>query len=432
MAAVLLKSIGCRTNQEEIAGLGALLSERGHRVVGRPEEADVVVINTCVVTALTEAKTRRYITGLARLLPRVKICVTGCMAQVSPDDVRLRLGATWVVGNSRKNDIPSIIGIEPSGIFHGEPTAAEPPVAALVNRLPPPGEGGRTRFFLKIQEGCDCRCAYCIVPAARGPSKSAAFADVKTAFVRALDAGYKEIVLTGTHIGQYRSTEFGDFTDLAVTLADTPGDYRIRLSSLDPRELSDSLLDLVAHHPRMCRHLHLSIQSLAPAVLAAMNRPLGDFDAFMERLASFRRRNPGVGLGGDFIVGFPGETPARFEETGRAVEEIGFAFGHVFRYSRRPGTVAPLLPGQVDERVKTERSDVLRAAIEKCRAAFVSAVSGDVHTVLVESTRPTAGLASNYLRLEVPGCRAAANSWLRVNITGGNPANGRLLAVCVE
>jgi threonylcarbamoyladenosine tRNA methylthiotransferase MtaB len=431
MAAVLLKSIGCRTNQEEMAALGSLLPGRGFCVVDRLEEADIVVVNTCAVTSATEAKTRRYIAGLARMRPGIRICVTGCLAQLSPLEIRRRLPATWVVGNAHKNTIPSILGDESGGVYHSDPTDPQTPLLSLVNKLPAPGELRRTRFFLKIQEGCNCRCAYCIVPLARGPSKSAAFADVRAAFARALDAGYREIVLTGTHIGQYSDRESGACADLVAALAEIPGDFRLRLSSLDPRELSGAMLDLVGNHPRVCRHLHLSVQSLSPGVLDAMDRPLRDFDAFVERLFSFRRRHPDVGLGGDFIVGFPSETEAQFEATRLAVAAVGFGYGHVFRYSRRPGTAAALMPGQIDEKEKNARSQALRETLDKCHAAFIRAVSGDIHTLLVESTGPASGLASNYLRMEVPSCTSQKNAWLRVTIAGLNPENGRCSAVPV-
>ncbi len=412
-----------------MAALGPLLAGHGHCVVDTFENADVVVVNTCVVTAATEAKTRRYIAGLARMRPGVRICVTGCMAQLSPTDVRQRLGATWVVGNAHKNEIPSILGDSSGGVYHSDSESGTTSEISLVNRLPAPGSFGRTRFFLKIQEGCNCRCAYCIVPLVRGPSRSAAFADVQTVFRRALDAGCREIVLTGTHIGQYADGKKKTCADLVAALAETPGDFRLRLSSLDPRDLSDQILDMVGSHPRVCRHLHLSVQSLSPGVLAAMNRPVPDFENFLDRLSSFRLRNPGVGLGGDFIVGFPSETEAQAEATRRAVAEAGFSYGHVFRYSRRPGTAAASRQGQIDEKEKNARSCALRETLDKCHSAFIAAVAGDVHTILVESIGPASGLASNYLRMEVPSCGCEKNAWLRVTIAGVNPASGRCIAV---
>ena len=430
--AVLLKSIGCRTNQEEMAALGSQLAERGHCVVETIEDADIVIVNTCMVTSATEAKTRRFISALSRARPNVRICVTGCLAQHSPLDIKRRLPVTWVVGNGEKRDIPAILDDETGGVFHSDIGGRGPLRLSTANMSAADRELGRTRFFLKIQEGCNCRCAYCIVPLVRGPSASAALSEVSSAVRRAIDAGYKEIVLTGTHIGQYSDKERGSFADLVTTLADFAGDFRLRLSSLDPRELSDSLLETIGTHPRMCRHLHLSVQSLSSEVLSAMNRPVRDFDGFVSRIASFRRRYPLVGLGGDFIVGFPRETEQQFLATKQAIADVGFSYGHVFRYSMRPGTAAASWDGQIDEKEKNARSASLRETLDACHRSFIDAAAGAVHTLLVESTDPVLGLASNYLRMEAPAGCAPKNSWLRVSIAGLNPDNGRCIAVPVK
>lgn len=431
-SAVLLKSIGCRTNQEEIAALGSLLVDRGHSLVDTVEEADVIVVNTCIVTSATEAKTKRYLLSLLRQRPGIKICVTGCLAQHSPLELKSRLPVTWVVGNGNKHQIPSILEDQIGGVFHGELSEPRAFQRALVNMPPSSGAAKRTRFFLKIQEGCDCRCSYCIVPHVRGKSISAPQDEVLSAFRGALDAGYKEIVLTGTHIGQYNSGGEGGFSNLVASLVALQGDFRLRLSSVDPREVSDELLEMIGSHPALCRHLHLSQQSLCPEILASMNRPIADFDGFVRRLLSFRHSFPQAGLGGDFIVGFPGETDLQFRKTQDAVAAIGFSYGHVFRYSKRPGTAAASMASQVDEKTKNVRGAILRQTLDLSHAAFIRAVTSDVHTLLVEANAPTTGLASNYLRMEVPGASAKKNEWLRVKVSGLNPANGRCIAVPVE
>ncbi len=427
--AVLLKSIGCRTNQEEMAALASLLAGCGHSVVERLEDADVVIVNTCFVTSTTEAKTRHYISALSRARPGIKICVTGCLAQHSPLEIKRRLPVTWVVGNGFKQDIPSILEDRTGGVFHGDVGSSKSRSVSLVNMPLRSAASGRTRFFLKIQEGCDCRCSYCVVPLVRGPSVSAAFLDLRAAFCRAVDAGYKEIVLTGTHIGHYADTVSGSLADLAAALVEIPGDFRVRLSSLDPRELSDSLLEMIGSHPKMCRHLHVSVQSLSSEILARMDRPIPDVDGLVEGLASFRRRFPGVGLGGDFIVGFPSETEEQFEATCSAVVAAGFGYGHVFRYSRRPGTPAGSSAGQIDEKEKTARSARLREVLDACHKSFIEGVRGAAQTILVEGDNPVSGLASNYLRIEVPGEFAQKNTWMSVEIDGINPDNGRCVGI---
>ena len=430
-SAVLLKSIGCRTNQEEMAALGSALAGRGYVLVDRLADADVVVVNTCVVTSVTEAKTRRFISSLSRARPGIKICVTGCLAQLSPCDIKKRLPATWVVGNSRKHEIPDILSDDRGGVFHGDACESGPLPIAVLHPAGGSARGGSTRFFLKIQEGCNCRCAYCIVPQVRGPSRSVPFSDITSAFRNAVDAGYKEIVLTGTHIGQYSDGGSRKLGDLVAALADTPGDFRLRLSSVDPRELTDALLCQVATHPKICPHVHLSVQSLCREILAAMNRPLADIDAFLRRLTSFRRAYPQVAIGGDFIVGFPGETERQFAATRDAVRTVGFSYGHVFRFSGRPGTPAAALQDQVDEKEKNARSAALRETLDNCHGNFVRNVSREVHTILVESTDPASGLAGNYLRMEIPGRSAPKNTWLRATITTLNPVSGRCVAAAV-
>ena len=424
-SAVLLKSFGCRTNQEEMAALGALLVQNGNVVVDSLARADVVVVNTCLVTSIAEAKTRRYISALARSRPGVKICVTGCLAQNSPHDLMRRMRVTWVVGNAFKHDIPAILRDKEGGVFHGELGLFRSPVVSLVNAPAGPGAPGRTRFFLKIQEGCNFRCAYCVVPLVRGPSASVPFDRIVTVFTKAVQSGYKEIVLTGTHIGQYSGGEHGGFENLVETLAGISGDFRIRLSSLDPRDLSDSLMEMVGSHPRLCRHLHLCVQSLCPAVLEKMERPVAEHDKFIGRLSSFRKRFPLAGLGGDFIVGFPQETEAQFEVTCQTVARCGFTFGHVFRYSRRPGTPAASMPQQIDGKEKNRRSAKLRELLDERRCLFVKSTRGAVQHIVVETKTPACGLASNYLRVEVPGHAAPVNSWLDVMVTGTGGNCGR-------
>jgi threonylcarbamoyladenosine tRNA methylthiotransferase MtaB len=423
-SAVLLKSIGCRTNQEEMVALGSLLARAGYNVVDTLDRADIVVVNTCLVTSGTEAKTRRYISALARSRPGVKVCVTGCLAQHSPSEIKKRLPVTWVVGNTHKQNIPAIIKGE-DGIFHGDVDLPKAISLSLVTIPVSPDALNRTRFFLKIQEGCNFRCTYCVVPLVRGPSACYQFSEVKAAFVRALDSGFREIVLTGTHIGQYADAQHGSFEDCVEKLADIKGDFRIRLSSLDPRDLSHRLLEMIGSHPRLCRHLHLSVQSLCADVLEKMGRPVPDFDGFIAGIASFRRSYPSAGLGGDFIVGFPSETDRQFDETCAAAVATGFCYGHVFRYSKRPGTPAVSMPGHIEEKAKTLRSARLRELLESVRKGFVESLIGQHETLLVEKESPASGLASNYLRIDVPRYTAAKNSWVRVVIRGTNPVSGR-------
>lgn len=408
-------SLGCRTNQEEMSSLEAALRRGGFGIVDDHGSADIVVVNTCSVTGRTESKVRRFLSALSRAAPHAEILVTGCMAQQKAGALSRVRGVSWVVGNAGKQEIPAIIRGGGRGIFVSEPDRRPlvvPPHAGC------PAPGGRTRLLVKIQEGCDRRCSYCIVPLLRGPARSAPLSDVIDLCASAVRNGFKELVLTGTHIGQYHSSGGEGLLPLVGRLLAIDGDFRVRLSSLDPAEISDELLALAGAGGRLCDHLHFSLQSLSPEVLAAMGRPCKKFDALLERLIAFRRRYPHAGLGADFIVGFPGETEAQFGETVTNAEKIGFSYAHIFRFSPRPGTAAALLPGAVPETAKRERGRRFAEAIERSSTLFFQREQGQARRIIVEQERPARGVTGNYLDVEIPACSASHNAWLDVIIEG--------------
>jgi threonylcarbamoyladenosine tRNA methylthiotransferase MtaB len=286
----------------------------------------------------------------------------------------------------------------------------------------------RTRFPIKIQEGCDFRCAYCIVPFLRGASRSAPAAEIIAICKEAIDAGYKELVLTGTHIGQFGDEQENGLMELLYGIAAVSGDFRVRLSSLDPRDLSPALIDIIGTNPRFCRHLHLSLQSLSPRVLAAMNRSDANVHELVETLIRFRMRFPDAGIGGDFIVGFPGETEADFYETLGGIEKVGFSYGHVFRFSKRPMTAAATYPEQIDEQEKRRRSERLRAVLDRCRTVFVERLIGTRHRIIVEKKNPVVGRAANYLPVEIPEGDAPRNQWCTAMIKSVRQKDGCCIA----
>ena len=240
--------------------------------------------------------------------------------------------------------------------------------------------------------------------------------------------GFKEIVLTGTHIGQYRDATEGGLWALLEKITGISGDYRIRLSSLDPRDLSGGLIRLAATHPRVCDHLHVSVQSLSQKVLDRMNRSATDSGSIVELLAKARADFPRMGIGADFIAGFPGETEAQFEETVDNVRKIGFSYGHVFRYSRRPFTPAASFPDHLDEKEKTRRSARLRAVIDECRSDFIRGCEGSVQRIIAETEEPVTGYSSNYLRLEARGALCKRNDWCAAVVDAYDPGIGRCIA----
>lgn len=391
----------------------------GYEIVDQLQNAQIIIINTCTVTSSTESKTKRFIKAISAQYPNAQILLTGCLAQQKPAELKNLESIRWVVGNVEKDQIPDIIE-QDGGIFHSNFSDDLPQFNALASFIPPARElaGFRTRFPLKIQEGCNFGCSYCIVPSVRGPSRSAEISNVVSAFSSAVMAGYKEIVLTGTHIGQFDKENNGSLFELLKELISIDGDFRLRLSSLDPRDLTDEILELVGDNKKICDHLHVSIQSLAEPVLLAMKRPYSDVDLLVKRLSAFRTAFPSAGLGADFIVGFPGETDKDFFMTLERVSSVGFSYAHVFRFSARPGTSASILPSQISEVLKTRRSNQLRELINQSRDQFMLKNHTVSKKIIVESESPVRGLTSNYIHVEVPGMSRNCNSWLDVNVLG--------------
>ncbi len=418
---VSIKSVGCRTNQEEMVTLRFQLENEGYTVTDNLGNADIIIVNTCAVTSGTESKTRRLVSSLASDYPNARILITGCLAQQNPDELKKMLNVNWVVGNTCKHDISKILK-QDSGVFHSNFSATEQNDLHLDSSIiTSPHENGcfaKTRYPVKIQEGCDFRCSYCIVPSLRGPSRSASENAVVNLCQKVINAGYKELVLTGTHIGQYGKEYGSSLIKILHSLLAIKGDFRIRLSSLDPRDLDSELLGLVGNEDRICNHLHVSLQSLSDDVLKRMNRPYENIDTIIEKLIAFRDRVPHAGLGADFIVGFPGETDENFNETVEKVKKIDFSYAHVFRYSIRPATAAAAMSDQIAESVKTSRSNLLRNTIDESRRLFIKKINGIKEKIIVESEHPVRGLTSNYLHVEIPDLKAKHNSWIEVSITG--------------
>lgn len=412
---VAIKSIGCRTNQEEMETLRLQLEREGYEITDDVSGADYIVVNTCAVTAVTESKTRRLLGSLSSSAPDAQILVTGCLAQQKPSELKKLANVRWVVGNTFKNDILSIIR-ENGGVFHEQfdKKTTERLDLDIINVPQGVSEGGRTRFPVKIQEGCNYCCSYCIVPSLRGPSRSAEKELILKLCQNAIRAGYKELILTGTHIGQYHSADNRGIIDLLDELCRLDGDFRIRLSSLDPRDLSDEIINMITGNDRICKHLHVSLQSLSNEVLARMNRPYADLGSIITKLTNFRKSVPHAGIGADLIVGHPGESEENFAETLENARLLNFSYAHIFRYSKRPGTSAAQMALQVSETEKTRRSEVLRSVIDEGRLEFIKKMGGITEKIIVESENPVRGLTSNYLHVEIPGFSASRNTWLDV------------------
>jgi threonylcarbamoyladenosine tRNA methylthiotransferase MtaB len=418
---IYLKSVGCRTNQEELLTLKSQLQHKGFYFTDDLAAAGIIVVNTCAVTSHTESKTRRLIQSIASQAPDARILVTGCLVQQQPQNIALLPSVHWVVGNTFKQIIPHLLTENPDGgIFHRCFDEQEPQntFESANESMLTPEESFRTRFSVKIQEGCDYHCSYCIVPMLRGPARSWKCNQVVDLCRKAIDEGYKEIVLTGTHIGQFRDSDENGFLQLLKKIISIDGDFRVRLSSLDPRDLTMELLELIGVHPHICSHLHLSVQHFDTQILNAMRRGDTNIQNTVSLLKKFRSSFPCAGLGADFIVGFPGETQQQFNYLLTTVEECAFSYAHVFRFSSRPGTAAETLPDKVTEAIKMERSESLRDAIAISRKEFLHRCSSIPHRIIVESEGPIRGLTANYLHVQVDSGSAKHNSWLDVKIKG--------------
>ena len=400
MPKAALTTLGCKVNQFETETMEGLFRQRGYTIVPFDEAADVYVINTCSVTSLGEKKSRQLIRRARRLNERAVIAVTGCYAQVSPEEIRAIEGVRVVLGTKERAGIVDHVerAAREAGVFDGTGDIMH---AEEFEDIPLFGAPARTRAFLKIEEGCENFCSFCIIPYARGPVRSRLLASVRREAAKLIAMGFKEIVLTGIHLGCY-GRDLGDVTlvDAVREVLSLPGLKRLRLGSLESIELSDELLALLADEARFARHLHLPLQAGADEILRAMNRhyDTAKFAALFERV---ERAVPGVAISTDIIVGFPGETQELFAESVAFVERMNFARMHVFPYSPRQGTPAAGFAAQVPDEEKKERVRIMQALAVKKSEAFHASFLGKRMPVLFETERDgvTDGLTENYIRV---------------------------------
>ncbi len=349
---VYLETTGCRLNQSEIETLARQFRQAGHEIVSAADQADLCVVNTCAVTQDATRTSRMLIRRLNRDNPASQIVVTGCYAHLSPDTVGALPGVTQVVNNIDKDRLVPL-ALKQDEVFDQEPLDREQLAGAM----------GRTRAFIKVQDGCNNRCTFCVTTIARGPGRSRSAADILREVQALAEAGYQEAVLTGVHLGSY-GHDVGEHDGLhaliRLLLAETDIP-RLRLSSLEPWDLSPDFFALW-QNPRLCRHLHLPLQSGCDTTLRRMARRTSQA-SFRALVESARAQIPELGISTDLIIGFPGETEAEFESSLAFVREMDFMKLHVFRYSPRAGTAAARMPGQVQDRVKKERSQRLLALV---------------------------------------------------------------------
>jgi len=421
-----LLTFGCKLNQVDSAGMSQALAGLGWLLAPPGVAPHLNLVNTCTVTQRADQQARQAIRRLAREHPGVPIWVTGCYAQRAPAELAALPGVTAVLGNQEKIRLADVVN-SPTP-WRGERRdeagvgafvsgyAANPPFQPWRLRSFP----GHTRAWLKIQEGCSHQCSYCIVPRVRGPRRSWPPAEVTAALSELAVAGYQEVVLTGIDLGQY-GQDLNPATSLAGLvrqLKKTEFPFRVRLSSLEPQEVTGELLQELASWPAFCPHFHLPLQSGAAPVLAAMNRPYrpGDFHDLAQDLA---RRFPDAALGLDLLAGFPLETAADFEATRALLAALPFTYLHVFPFSPRPGTPAAALPPLPGREVR-RRAGLLRDLGRIRTQAFLRSQLGKVREILVEGpARPQGwlqGLSDNYLRVIFPGPPGWRNRRLLVRL----------------
>jgi threonylcarbamoyladenosine tRNA methylthiotransferase MtaB len=388
-----LDSLGCRLNQSEMEKLARQLAGRGCELVLNPAEADISILNTCAVTREAERKSRRRARQIHRANPSGEVVLTGCYATLAPAETARLPGVTRVVENSGKERLAALL--------ESEPTAASKNFAGR-----PPG--GRTRAFVKVQDGCDNHCTYCATTIARGPATSRPPEEI-LAEIQALEAaGYMEVVLTGVQLGSYgRDDRASGLYELVAAVLRKTGIPRVRLSSLEPWDLQESFFELWADE-RLCRQLHLPLQSGSAEILRRMGRPITP-DGFKQLAQAALHAIPDLALTTDMIVGFPGETEANFEASMALVGELAFARLHVFRFSPRPGTVAARMKPWVPRATAQARSHALRQLAAEKQKRYLTRFAGRTLPVLWESAEKQhrgqsqwRGHTDNYIAVTAP------------------------------
>ncbi len=398
MRTFLVENFGCRATQADGAALEALLKQRGMQNVSSREQAEYIILNSCTVTASADADVRGAVRAANRANPGARILVTGCYAQRAPEELAELPGVEWVIGNTHKTEIADVLAEVPyhSGIYRGD-VFAEHDFLSIADAQALPE---RARPNLKIQEGCNNRCSFCIIPSVRGDSRFLPAQQVLEQ-VRSLSVLYREIVLTGINLGRWgRSPGSVDrLPDLLRRLVDETPIDRIRLSSVEPMDWSDDLIDLVASTERIAPHVHMPLQSGSDTILRRMNRKYRPRH-YRERIEKVRHRMPDAAIGADVMTGFPGETDKLFRESQEFIESLPFTYLHVFTYSERPGTPAAAMGDSVPMEVRRERNRVLRELGNRKHREFQRRMIGRELSAVTLEKSPQA-LTGNYLRLDM-------------------------------
>jgi threonylcarbamoyladenosine tRNA methylthiotransferase MtaB len=403
---VAFLTIGCKLNFSETSTVARSFVEAGWERVPPTQKADVYVVNTCSVTEHADKKCRQAIRKLRHLNPLAIMVVTGCYAQLKPEEVAQIEGVDWVIGADRKGDILEYVrSLRTKGAAAGQVVACD--IRAVHRFFPAFSSGDRTRSFLKIQDGCDYRCTYCTVPTARGKSRNSPIAEIVAEAELIAASGIREIVLTGVNIGDFGKTTGETLFDLLKALEKVAGIGRFRLSSIEPNLLTREMIEWIASSEKTMPHFHIPLQSGSNRILALMRRRYRR-ERFAERVQIIKERLPHAFIGADVIAGFPGETDEDFHDTCSFLETVAPAWLHIFPYSERPGTPAVTLPGSVPKPERAARVKELERIGTKLHRAFYEKNIGLETRVLWESSCKGGlmyGFTDNYLKLSAPYCR---------------------------
>jgi threonylcarbamoyladenosine tRNA methylthiotransferase MtaB len=407
-------TFGCRVNQADSLGFEEALRERGATTAASPDDADVVIVNTCSVTSSADQGARQTVRRLARINPDAKVVVTGCYATRCPDEFGGLTNVLRIVPNGDKSRVVSLLAAD-LGLTTSERFGdGEGSCGAAIE----PGVAGRTAFTLRVQTGCAQPCAYCIIPTTRGAPRSVPLVGILSEVDRIAHAGFKEIALTGVHLGSYGRDlhPASSLIELLRALAPRPGSaIRFRISSLEPMDCSLEVVDLVAQHDCFAPHFHLPLQHASDRMLTAMRRPY-THSYYAGLVGSIRARIPTASIGSDVIVGFPGETLEDFEELCGYLEQSPLTHVHVFPYSDRPGTVASEMGGKVHGAVIRERAARVREIGRGLVVRFRASQLGTIHRALTLEDGSLA-VTGNYLKVKIPAGHVR-NEWIGLKVTG--------------
>ncbi len=410
---VAFKTLGCRLNQSESDSLLSDFYKAGYEIVDFSDKADIFIINTCTVTGQSDHKSKYFINQACRRGDSPVVVVTGCMANHQREYLEKRNDITYIAENKIKSSIFTLVD---SHIRKGKATTND--LKEDLFDFSPAEKSFHTRSFIKINDGCNNNCSYCVVPLVRGRAVSRPADSIADNIRKVVRLGYKEVVLTGVNVSCYCYEETG-FEDLVEKILNIRGDFRVRISSIEPESMGDKLTALFGN-PKLCPHLHLCLQSGSNNILSKMRR-VYNLSEYLRIVNRFKSKYPGINLTTDIIVGFPGETDKDFQETCNVVRDIGFSHVHTFKFSVRKGTDAAHLPDQVPEKIKHERGEIIRRISDENKYNYRRSFINKTQRVLIEKIIPegsAGGYGEHYVPVRFKSTGCFKNTFADVRITG--------------